>query len=100
MRATASTAPSSTGVEAFVATLGGVVCGMVAAAPLAYELLRGDARMGHGVGAVAVSFLLVQGVLIAAWFWYPVAVVPFGALTVLTFLIVVVAAVVIAELKK
>jgi len=83
-----------------VGALVGIACGLVAAAPLAVLLGREEARLGHGMAAVAFAFLFVQGAVLAVRVLAPAEVLPFGTLAVTSFLVLVVAAVIRRELRR
>ena len=75
----------------------GIASGVVAAAPLVLSLRRAAPGVGLGLVSVMASFLLMQGALLVAALAWPGEVVPFGTLAVLTFLALVVAAVISRE---
>ena len=80
--------------------LAGIVCGLVAAVPIAV-LMRQDAPpLGGGIAAVLFSFLLVQGAVMVVRLRWRAEVLPFGSLAATTFLLVVVVAIARRELHR
>lgn len=78
----------------------GIVCGLMAALPIVVLLGRREPKLGHGAGAAAFAFLLIQGALLVAWRLCPQEVLPLGVLSVTVFLLVVTAAVIRRELHR
>ena len=76
------------------AILGGVVCGIAAAAPLLRALALGErAGIGKGFGAVIFAFVLIQLAMFGVHAWWPALLAPFGVTATLVFLVCVVVAV-------
>ena len=73
-------------METLLAIGGGAVCGLVAAAPLFFQLRSGSDDLGRGFGAVIVAFLLIQVVMLILYALAPAFVAPFGVTATLVFL--------------
>ena len=73
-------------METLLAIGGGAVCGLVAAAPLFFQLRSGSDDLGRGVGAVIVAFLVIQVALFVVHALAPAALAPFGVTATLAFL--------------
>jgi hypothetical protein len=80
-------------LETLLAIGGGAVCGLVAAAPLFFQLRHGSEDLGRGFGAVIAAFLVIQAAMFAVYALVPAALAPFGVTATLAFLAVTVAAV-------
>lgn len=73
-------------METLLAIASGVVCGMVAAAPLFLQLRRSGEDLGRGFGAVILAFLVIQVALFVVHALAPAALAPFGVTATLAFL--------------
>ncbi len=80
-------------METLLAIGGGAVCGLVAAAPLFFQLRSGSDDLGRGFGAVIVAFLVIQVALFVVHALVPAVLAPFGVAATFAFLAVTVAAV-------
>jgi hypothetical protein len=74
----------------------GIVCGLVAAAPVFVLFARERRELGRGVAAIVFSFVLIQLAMLAVRSLWPAELLPFGSLAAISFML----AVVVAVLRK
>lgn len=81
-------------METIVAILCGVACGIAAATPLLLQLRHEEPDFGRGFGSVIVAFMVIQTAMFAVYAFWPGLLMAFAVPAVLSFLAVVLWAVV------